>query len=135
MFPPKKLPYDLVPLKLEVMYGMSTTKRSFRPHLIDPSSYVKVFPDRPELTEYCVRWYCKAPSTKTPLRLMRTSPIGVELCSACLEAKKNREYWASRGITRETIRQARTDDKMMAYIRATMQGMPMRTTEQGPAPF
>lgn len=124
-------------LMREQLYGMSTHPKAFRPHLIDPQSHVRVFTEDPSKTKYRIQWYCNTPSDRTPLRIMRTSPPGVDLCRACLEAKKNSEYWAARGVTRESIAEAHRDEKALRWVRATMRGYPMTVPEStiGSAPF
>lgn len=80
-------------LKLNARYGMATTIKSFRPHLLDPRrTSVLVIPGHPELTRYNIIWQCgKTPSSKP--RLLRQLPGGVELCRTCQLVRDRIEFY------------------------------------------
>lgn len=94
-------------LKFKTPYGMTTGPGSFRPHLVDTyRSKLRWLEDAPEDTQYQIRWFCKIPGTKYPLRFLseRELPPGVDMCRACLIVKDNIEiFLAKQRVWRENL--------------------------------
>lgn len=112
-------------LKVITPYGISGSPQAYRPHLVDPElSQVTWRKIGPETTQYRIRWMCGSFSTKYKPRLFMELPIGSpELCRACVEAKKNRRYWAGRGYSFDQIRGLNYRDQQRMH--AEMLGKPM----------
>lgn len=81
------------PVKFTAKYGMAIHPKAFRPHLLDTRrSAVRIFPDRPELTDYDILWQC-GKSAKKPIAFLSTLPVGVELCRACQLVRDRLEFY------------------------------------------
>jgi hypothetical protein len=80
-------------LKFRVPYGMSTTHKSFRPHLLDlRNSKVVIYEGYPEFTRYEIRWQCGKTSA-SKVRFLSRLPEGVTLCRACQQVRDRIEFY------------------------------------------